>query len=313
MLSRSFVDVLCVCPVIIGAVVGEISATDLNLRLFKSSLGFDTSEAADKNDATPVEAIQVIGAGFGRTGTQSLKAALQQLGYKVNHFEETFSRPDVYLPGWEAVLAGEGAGTYLRILAEQGFNATLDSANALLYKEMMAAYPEAKVLLSVRSDGAEGWATSSLETVWHFKKIWTSPPFIFKESFRTTSRLINWIWEGCAFGLDRKHDEITREDLVAGYDAWVADVVRTVPPQRLLVFRMQDGWTPLCTFLEVIEACPTGNFPHVNDKHTLMWLIRVLQTINWIWPVFPLLFVYLCLYTLRACTASFMMAKSKKD
>jgi hypothetical protein len=277
--------------------------------LFKSTLGFDTTDAANNNDEKPVEAIKVIGAGFGRTGTQSLKAALQQLGYKVNHFEDTFSQPDVYLPGWEAVLAGEGAGTYLRILAEQGINATLDSANALLYKEMMAAYPEAKVLLSVRSDGAEGWATSSLETVWHFKKIWSSPPFTFKESFRTISALINWIWERCALG--KRHDEITREDLVAGYDAWVAEVLNTVPPERLLVFRVQDGWTPLCTFLGV-EACPTGYFPHVNDKNTLMWLIRVMQTINCIWPVFPLLFVYLCLRALRACTAS-LVAKPKRD
>jgi hypothetical protein len=240
MLFRSFAAVLFVC-LFIAVVDGEISATANNWRLFKSSLGFETTEAANNNDEKPVEAIKVIGAGFGRTGTQSLKVALQQLGYKANHFEETFSRPDVYLPGWEAVLTGEGAGNYLRILSEQGFNATLDSANALLYKEMMAAYPDAKVLLSVRSDGAEAWATSCLETVWKFKKIWSSPPFTFKKSFRTISALINWIWEGMAFGLDKKHDEITHEDLVAGYNAWVADVLRTVPPERLLVFRMQDG------------------------------------------------------------------------
>jgi hypothetical protein len=294
-------------------VAGEITATENNWRLFKSTLGFNgTIEAANKEDEKLVEPIRVIGAGFARTGTQSLKAALQHLGYKVNHFEETFSRPDLYLPGWEAVLAGEGAGTYLGILAEQGFNATLDSPNALLYKEMMAAYPDAKVLLSVRSDGAEGWATSSLATVWHFRKILSSPPFTFKESFRTISTLMNWVWEGHAFGLGKKHDEITREDLVTGYDAWVADVLRTVPPDRLLEFRVQDGWTPLCTFLG-IKDCPTRNFPHVNDKNTLLWLIRVLQTINFIWPVFPLLLVYLCLRALcwACCMASHDVAKPK--
>jgi hypothetical protein len=105
--------------------------------------------------------------------------------------------------------------------------------------------------------------------------------------------LLNRIWEGHAFGLGRKHDEITREDLVAGDDAWVANVLCMVPPAHLLEFCVQDGWTPLCMFLKV-KACPMGDFLHVNNKTMLLILIRVLQTINCIWPVFLLLLVYLC-------------------
>src|SRR3979411_1012948 len=91
--------------------------------------------------------LKVIGAGFGRTGTLSLKAALEELGFgPCYHMIEVFSHPDD-VAQWEALPRGEPIGLH-KLMA--GYQAAVDWPTCAFYEELMQAYPDAKVLLTVR-------------------------------------------------------------------------------------------------------------------------------------------------------------------
>ena len=117
--------------------------------------------------------IKVIGAGFGRTGTTSLKAALEMLGFdSCYHMQEVVKNPS---HGREWLAAWEGRPVDWDTLFE-GYQATVDWPGATFYKELMAHYPEAKVLLSVREP--ERWYDSSLETIYALQSF--IPPWLGK-------------------------------------------------------------------------------------------------------------------------------------
>lgn len=105
--------------------------------------------------------MRVIGAGFGRTGTMSLKAALEELGYApCYHMTDLFENPEHVAP-WEAATREEPVDWEELF---EGYRATVDWPGAACYKELMKAYPDAKVLLSVR--GPEGWYESTKNTIY---------------------------------------------------------------------------------------------------------------------------------------------------
>ena len=105
--------------------------------------------------------MKVIGAGFGRTGTMSLKAALEELGYgPCYHMSEVFEHPK-HVEWWEAATRGE-AVDWEELFA--GYQTSVDRPGAAFYKELMEAYPEAKVLLSVRNP--QKWYESTKNTIY---------------------------------------------------------------------------------------------------------------------------------------------------
>lgn len=188
-------------------------------------------------------ALQVIGAGLGRTGTLSLKFALEQLGFgPCYHMLEVLMHParEMRVAQWNALTAG-GAHDWETIL--DGYAAAVDWPTCNYYQELMALYPEAKVILSRRSDAAT-WFDSTQATI--FRDSMASPPF--------TRRVIADI-----IGPDR-HD---REAVTAAYERHNAEVIATVPAERLLVYTAGDGWGPLCAFLAVPE--PDAPYPRTNS------------------------------------------------
>src|SRR5918911_5138613 len=105
--------------------------------------------------------MKVIGAGFGRTGTMSLKAALEEIGYgPCYHMIDLFEKPE-HVPLWQAATRGELVD-WQELFA--GYQATVDWPGAAFYKELMQAYPVAKVLLSVRDP--EKWYASTRNTIY---------------------------------------------------------------------------------------------------------------------------------------------------
>ena len=198
--------------------------------------------------------MEVIGAGFGRTGTLSLKAALEQLGFgPCYHMLEVFDKPR-HVELWQA--AGEGKAIDWQELFA-GYRAAVDWPTCAFYEQLMGAYPEAGVILTVRD--FEGWYKSVLNTIYprggpDAERV--SPLGPGDTSF---PRMVNTvIWQG-TFGGRFGEKEHARQ-VVEGH---IQQVKERVPAERLLVFDVKEGWAPLCYFLHV--PIPETPFPRLND------------------------------------------------
>ncbi len=193
--------------------------------------------------------LRVIGAGLGRTGTNSLKLALERLLQKpCYHMWEVFSHPD-HAPIWTAATQGEFPD-WDAFLGDYG--ATIDFPAAAFWPELMAAYPQSLVLLSVRDTDA--WWDSCRRTI--FSTEFPAPPAPIAE-------MIDHMWR------ERFTAKIDDEALTkAAFEAFNDRVRQAVPPERLLEWRPGDGWGPLCAALGV--AVPDDPFPHVNTSGSFM-------------------------------------------
>ena len=198
-------------------------------------------------------ALQVIGAGFGRTGTLSLKHALEQLGFsKCHHMMEVFANPG---QAAQFLAAAQGRAVDWDALFD-GYRAMVDWPGCHFWKELMAHYPAAKVILSVRSP--ESWYASASETIFRAMNMSAGtqvPPEVASQREMAREIVVNQTFGG------RLDD---REYCIRIYEEHVARVQREVPPGRLLVFEAAQGWAPLCGFLGVPE--PATPYPRINTR-----------------------------------------------
>ena len=205
--------------------------------------------------------MDVIGAGFGRTGTLSLKVALEQLGYgPCLHMFDVIGNPR-QIAAWQAVLNGRRAG-WQTVL--NGFRSAVDWPACTYYAELAAAFPAAKVVLTLRP--AQAWYDSMRNTIYAVSQAAAAgkleagglpPPS--PEYVRMIQELL---WERTFGGrfADRDH-------AIGVYQAHIAQVKDTVPAERLLVFQVSQGWQPLARFLGV--PVPDAPFPRLNDAAAL--------------------------------------------
>lgn len=208
-------------------------------------------QSAQRPAGTAGQALAVIGAGFGRTGTMSLKIALEKLGMSpCYHMTEMVKNP-----AHPALWAAAGRGEPVDWAALFGrYRATVDWPGCLYYRELMEFYPAAKVVLTVRD--ADSWYDSVAHTLYSLKNATDS-----RRAARGDQQPViyaNRIWDELFGGRfsDRQHT-------IDVYLRHNAEVVRTVPPDRLLVYQVSEGWPPLCALLG-LEA-PAQPFPRVND------------------------------------------------
>jgi hypothetical protein len=191
-------------------------------------------------------ALKLIGAGFGRTGTMSLKAALEMLGFApCYHMIECFPRGPGHYRLWEE--ARRGNPDWDAIF--EGFAATVDFPACTSYAELAAHYPDAKVLLSVRDPYK--WVESTQATIFaprwiEFLRSSVAGPYM--------QATIDDYFDG------RMHDT---EYLASRFTEHVEAVKAAIPAERLLVYQVSEGWGPLCEFLDV--PVPSEEFPHIND------------------------------------------------
>lgn len=194
--------------------------------------------------------LKVIGAGYGRTGTASLKLALERLGLgPCHHMSEVLPSPE-RVALWTRIGAGEAAANpALWDQAFEGYNATVDWPSCTHWRELMTHYPDAKIILS-RRDAAK-WFTSVNETI-------LNPDVNAKVALSPMGPMLDGnIWKL----FDGRMDD--REHMMGCFEKHCAEVLAGVPADRLLVFEAKDGWGPLCTFLGV--EVPDEPYPHVNS------------------------------------------------
>ncbi len=187
--------------------------------------------------------LKVIGAGFGRTGTMSLKLALEHLGFgPCYHMTEVFKNPAA--PGWW-IDAADGHPDWERIF--EGYQSTVDWPNATFYAELAEAYPEAKVILTERDP--EAWFRSTQATIFSRPPSPGSDKPFDRMMGKVIARLFDWDLHD--------HDKV-----IEVFNRHNAEVRRTIPADRLLVYDVAQGWKPLCGFLGV--PIPAEPLPHVN-------------------------------------------------
>jgi hypothetical protein len=191
-------------------------------------------------------ALRAVGAGVGRTGTTSLKAALEQLlDAPCYHMFEVMEHPE-HLPHWQqAVDTGDAAWDEVF----DGYGAAVDWPVASFYRELMNRYPDAVVILSTRD--ADGWWKSASSTIF-------SPEVLMSDR-------VSPEWRDMVIGMMSTRFSPALDDpeaMKAAYAAHNAAVRASVPTDRLLEWQPGDGWEPICAALEL--PVPVAPFPHLN-------------------------------------------------
>lgn len=194
--------------------------------------------------------LDIVGAGFGRTGTNSLRLALIELGAgPCYHMYEVLADLDTRVPLWVAAAAGKP--DWDMIFA--GYKATVDWPSASYWKQILAHNPNAKVILSSRS--AESWYDSFSNTIAQLMAMPEKLPPHMSDWYTMANGLVNRMFDG------RLQD---RDQAISVFNAYEADVKASVPADRLLVFQVADGWEPLCRFLN--KPVPASPFPCTNNR-----------------------------------------------
>jgi hypothetical protein len=204
--------------------------------------------------------VKVIGVGFGRTGTMSLKAALERLGAgPCFHMIELImgERSERDLAQW--VKVADGTADWHEVF--DGWEATVDWPAAARWREICDAFPDAAVLLNVRE--FEAWYRSMANTIRAAKV--TPPEQLQQDANRPLPNPALWgvidalLWEGDFQG--RFEDKAWVREL---YDARIAEITATIAPDRLTVWELGvDGWEPLAAMLGV--DVPDEPFPRLHD------------------------------------------------
>jgi predicted naringenin-chalcone synthase len=200
--------------------------------------------------------LKVIGAGFGRTGTMSLKVALEELGAgPCLHSMESLrgAQTSSGASHWEQVANGQPIDWRKTF---DGWGSTVDWLGARFYLEMLEAFPEAKVILSVRDP--EAWYESCHASL-HATRGMRSAPDGASDSSPMLKAVETAIWEDL---FDGRFAE--RDYALEVFERHRLQVVGTVPPERLLIYDIREGWEPLCEFLSV--PVPSTPFPHLNGR-----------------------------------------------
>lgn len=201
--------------------------------------------------------LKVIGAGLPRTGTMSMKSALEILGFgPCYHMKDNFQNGDFNL--WTDYYENK-TRDWGKVF--KNYKSTVDAPGCFFWEELLKENPDAKIILTVR-DNAEVWFSSCSETV--FNQVDKSRHTL---ADRIMIALIPRLRKAHRFFdvlLDKFNRDISKEGCVKFYENYIKDVKDKAPKDKLLVFNVKEGWEPLCKFLNV--PVPKEDFPKVNDR-----------------------------------------------
>lgn len=202
-------------------------------------------------------ALQIIGTGVGRTGTYSLRLAINQLGLgPCHHMEEVIDNLPTQQPLWSEALKGnpDWGAIY------EGYESAVDWPTAAFFRELIKAYPSAKFILTHRSP--ESWAESFTGTIYKLiAERDQAPP-----ELKAWLEMVNNVVSKTGFQGGLEH-----EDLMQAFVAHNEAVKKTIPASQLLVYEVKEGWEPLCEFLGV--PVPDEPFPRSNRREEFWDLV----------------------------------------
>lgn len=196
--------------------------------------------------------LEIIGAGFGRTGTNSLKLALEHLGFgPCHHMFEIRDHPEL-LPDWEAAARGEAVG-WDNIF--RNYRSQVDWPGARYWRELAAHFPKSKVILTIRDP--EGWYESIQATVLPFLAARGKHPAPYVNAIAEMGHQ--------TVAVQVFNDRLRERDhAIKVFKRHIDEVQTEIPAERLLTFDLRDGWQPLCAFLGV--SVPGIPFPKTNSS-----------------------------------------------
>lgn len=216
--------------------------------------------------------MKVIGAGFGRTGTSSLQAALEELlGGPCYHMKSVLLQDD-HLQAWHNFATGKTAEMDWEHLFH-GYVAAVDFPVCIYYSGIMEKFPDAKIVLTLK--GPLQWWESFSRMQGLINK--TRLLCFCVPKLRTIAQFTDKIIIQDVFG-----GRLEKENCIEVYKRHNEEVRAAVPQERLLEFDVQQGWAPLCRFLQV--PVPAKPFPYLNagieplrqlfKKTLLRWVLR---------------------------------------
>jgi len=217
--------------------------------------------------------LKVIGTGLGRTGTYSLKLAIEQLGVgKCYHMVELFQQPE-RLKYFKKAEKGEKVNWNELF---DGYKAAVDYPVARYYKQITEFYPEAKVIHTLRDP--EEWYESASDTIfWASKpyslrilKLAVHLPFSSEARRRIPVLMYNRKLSELEFGKDLEN----KEKVIKRYNKHYEEVIKTIPDDRLLLFDPKSGWEPLCRFLKL--PVPLIPYPKSNTRKEFLDRVNII-------------------------------------
>ena len=217
--------------------------------------------------------LKVIGTGLGRTGTYSLKLAIEQLGVgKCYHMVELFQQPE-RLKYFKKAEKGEKVNWNELF---DGYKAAVDYPVARYYKQITEFYPEAKVIHTLR-DPEEWYESASATIFWasnpyslRILKLAVHLPFSSEARRRIPVLMYNRKLSELEFGKDLEN----KEKVIKRYNKHYEEVIKTIPDDRLLLFDPKSGWEPLCRFLKL--PVPLIPYPKSNTRKEFLDRVNII-------------------------------------
>lgn len=200
--------------------------------------------------------MKIICAGLGKTGTKSISKALRHLGFTVFDFEEQVFD---FLDHWVDVFQNGAEPDVKRLY--QDVDAVVDAPGNIFWEEILEAFPDSQVILSERDE--DSWLkslTNQLEVLYSVPKYQRFYRTILSPTSRKMAFVINSSLNSALGTSNQKSTCVIRKR----YRAHNHRVKSLVPPEKLLVYNVNEGWKPLCDFLGC--EVPTAAFPHENVK-----------------------------------------------
>ena len=201
--------------------------------------------------------LEIIGAGFGRTGTLSLKFALEELGFDRCYHMMEIPKVAPHIGSWRQAAAGKNVDWHLLF---QGYKAAVDWPSCNYWREQLRAFPEAKIILTKRDP--DSWYESVMNTIWPAsvkgRELARSNVNLDKVSQDRTSMVFEVIWDGIFEGRMSEKDFV-----IDKYEKHNQAVIDEVPSSKLLIYEPGEGWEPLCQFLGCSR--PSTDYPNVNS------------------------------------------------
>lgn len=229
---------------------------------------------ADKNDFK----FYVIGTGLPRTGTSSLKIALEKLlPGRCQHMIDVLQSPDHYINN--VLLENTSDESFKDYFVKQNFVAAVDIPFILVYKRAMKLFPNAKFILTVRSE--KTWIKSMIKTVcveYGKNNMYNKfPNYLFFWFYPQRKRLIQFLKSFTV--VQNMIQSVEEGNGIEFYNEWVKDIKSSIPEDRLLVFNVKQGWEPLCEFLHV--PIPDVPFPKTDGSKEFNARLRKQKMISW--------------------------------